>query len=78
MKFIQKKLFRFALVVAVVLGSLMSIIPLNTNAGELFGRIPCYSNAEACEGFAYVDCASCTRIEGWDGYNSGRCKPSQN
>ena len=78
MKKIKKNLFRFAIAGAFVFGGLLSMVPLNLNAGELFNRIPCDSNAEKCEGFSYVDCASCNRIPDWDGYNSGRCKPSPN
>lgn len=36
--------------------------------GEVIGdKIPCHSSATRKNGKAYVDCASCTRIEGWQG-----------
>ena len=77
MKKIEKKLYRFVLVGAVILGGLLSIIPSNISAGELFNRIPCHSDGIQVSGHSYVDCSTCTRIEDWsDNGNPGRCKPS--
>ena len=42
---------------------------------ETGGSIPCFSSATRNYNRAYVDCGSCTRIEGWKGTGTeGVCR----
>lgn len=36
--------------------------------GDGGGSVPCFSSAEVNRNKAYVDCASCERYQGWEGY----------
>ncbi|MCF6357371.1 MAG: hypothetical protein L3J54_06135 [Draconibacterium sp.] len=77
MKKIKKNLFRFAIAGAFVFGGLLSFVPLNINAGELFNRIPCNSCSVAAPLYSYVDCVACEVVEGRkESGCAGKCNPS--
>jgi hypothetical protein len=80
---IMNKLKTAAIIVALFVSAIISYNLLNESQdlttiellniealaqGEVVSsQIPCHSSAKRNYSRAYVDCASCTRIDGWEG-----------